>query len=391
MSRILLLLVTTVCCTNYLPAQEGRKQALLVGVKNYEHAQLDPLKYSENDVNELGAVLKKSGFSTVILSDSVGRQTPALHPSCSNIRKQLTQIVKGGKRSDTIVVALSGHGLQFEDSPEPFFCPIDARPHRKKAERENLLAISEVFKTLEESGIGAKLLLIDACRNDPNSARSIGNANIRPPKGTAVLFSCSREQRAFEHADLKHGVFFHFVIQGLKGSAKNTRNEVTWASLLDYVQDEVTTNVPKLIGDGARQEPNAVGDLSGKSPVLARVEPVINTAAGPKPQPIVPDVKPVPVMKNPLIGLWTGTGTLQGSKITDIVAFHDDGTFHDEIKAKSFHETEMGTYTFSGKTLKIFGKASGISYARTVNFDGPDKASVYFAELGITLYYTREK
>ena len=51
----------------------------------------------------------------------------------------------------------------------------------------------------------------------------------------------------------------------------------------------------------------------------------------------------------------------------------------------------MGTYTFCGKTLKIFSKSSGTSYTRTVNFDGPNKASVYSPDLGITMYYTKEK
>ena len=41
----------------------------------------------------------------------------------------------------------------------------------------------------------------------------------RPPGGVAALFSCSEGQVAYEDDDLKHGVFFHFVIQGLKGKA----------------------------------------------------------------------------------------------------------------------------------------------------------------------------
>jgi formylglycine-generating enzyme required for sulfatase activity len=37
--------------------------------------------------------------------------------------------------------------------------------------------------------------------------------------GVAALFSCSEGERAFEHPDLKHGVFFHFIIKGLQGEA----------------------------------------------------------------------------------------------------------------------------------------------------------------------------
>ena len=44
----------------------------------------------------------------------------------------------------------------------------------------------------------------------------------------AALFGCSKRQKAWEHDDLKHGVFFHAVLEGLAGKAKNEDGEVTW-------------------------------------------------------------------------------------------------------------------------------------------------------------------
>src|SRR5262249_48586773 len=41
------------------------------------------------------------------------------------------------------------------------------------------------------------------------------------PGGVAALFSCKPGQFARETDTLKHGVFFHFVLQGLRGEAKN--------------------------------------------------------------------------------------------------------------------------------------------------------------------------
>src|SRR5207253_144408 len=52
-------------------AQEakGKKYALLVGVKDYDHSSLSPLKYTENDVNEFAKVLKgkEAGFTEVVI------------------------------------------------------------------------------------------------------------------------------------------------------------------------------------------------------------------------------------------------------------------------------------------------------------------------------------
>ena len=40
---------------------EGRKYALLVGVRDYDHAKLPPLRYTENDVEDLGRLLQARG------------------------------------------------------------------------------------------------------------------------------------------------------------------------------------------------------------------------------------------------------------------------------------------------------------------------------------------
>jgi hypothetical protein len=42
-----------------------------------------------------------------------------------------------------------------------------------------------------------------------------------PPASVAALFSCSEKEVSWEDADLNggHGVFFHYIIEGLKGQA----------------------------------------------------------------------------------------------------------------------------------------------------------------------------
>ncbi len=85
----------------------------------------------------------------------------------------------------------------------------------------------------------------------------------------AALFSCSAGQRAFEHESIKHGVFFHYVIEGLKGSAANIDNEISFGDLSSFVMRRVSRNVKSIVGENAIQSPNLVNDLVGESPVLA--------------------------------------------------------------------------------------------------------------------------
>src|SRR3954452_17437885 len=100
----------------------------------------------------------------------------------------------------------------------------------KLSNRITLVSLDEVYRVMERSPAGGKFLLVDACRNDPQSDNSRARASVNlesvtrpqitpPPGGVAALFSCSPGERAFEHERLKHGVFDHVVIEGLKGEA----------------------------------------------------------------------------------------------------------------------------------------------------------------------------
>jgi hypothetical protein len=138
---------------------------------------------------------------------------------------------------------------------------------------DTLVSLSGLFKDLEDCGAGVKLLLVDACRNDPRLGRNVDLDHLpRLPRGTAALFSCMGGERAFETDKLGkgHGVFFYHVLQGLKGAARNKRGEVTWGRLAEYVTDKVSDEVPTLIGSGAKQTPELKVNITGKSPVLVQ-------------------------------------------------------------------------------------------------------------------------
>jgi formylglycine-generating enzyme required for sulfatase activity len=85
----------------------------------------------------------------------------------------------------------------------------------------------------------------------------------------AALFSCSAGERAWESDKLKHGVFFHYVLKGLGGEARDRDGEVTWDGLQTYVRKRVTQDVAGLLGGAVRQTPTLnAGELAGVSPVL---------------------------------------------------------------------------------------------------------------------------
>jgi hypothetical protein len=250
---------------------------VLAGVREYDSGKFTSLRYTENDAEELAKVLEnRAGFSVRVLTTTRGARRKEDRPTADNLRAAVKVLLARKKRGDTILVALAGHGMQARvkeggvERDESFFCPSDAQFN----DTETLLGLTKLFSDLDGCGAGVKLLLVDACRNEPG-ARGFRNFDTdavpRPARGTAALFSCSSGQRAFETDELGpkgHGVFFHFVLEGLKGEARNRDNEVTWASLADHVTRSVNRTVPKLIGGGAKQTPHLLTNLEGESPVL---------------------------------------------------------------------------------------------------------------------------
>jgi formylglycine-generating enzyme required for sulfatase activity len=245
----------------------GQRYALLVGINLYEHDLLRKLDYAENDVVELAQVLKEHGYEVVLLT--ARNKEENRQPTRANIEKELKRLARGCRRGDTLVIALAGHGLQFAGEEDCFFCPVYARPY--KAEKATLVSLNGVYEELKASFAGVKVLLVDACRDDPAAGRGRGvdgdNAP-RPPQGVAALFSCRAGEKAFEHRDLKHGVFFYYVLEGLRGEAANRDKKVTFDGLSGHVRGSVPGKVRELFGQDASQSPNLKADLVGVPPVL---------------------------------------------------------------------------------------------------------------------------
>lgn len=279
--RLSLWLVLPLCLAACAPvsAQQQRKLALLVGVREYRHAALEKLRYTENDVVELAPLLRAAGFQTTLLCDGEGAKHAGSRPTKANFDTALKALLKDIGRDDVVLVALAGHGLQPEGAAESYFCPSDANPTidkgtgdraSKAAYPETLVSIGGLLKQLDESGAGRRFLLVDACRDDSSGRGRSGIADLLGYSGqTSVLLSCSKGQRAFEPDELRHGVFFYSVIQGLKGEAKDRKGRITWDDLRKYVRDEVPGLLPKSYRDkGARQTPQAFGTEIGEPYVI---------------------------------------------------------------------------------------------------------------------------
>jgi tetratricopeptide (TPR) repeat protein len=258
-------------------AERGERYALVVGVRRYDPNELRSLPYSEADAVGLAAVLRQNGYkplNVVLMTQAAAVEDLRFLPTAERIRKELELLIQDTGPEDHVLVALAGHGVQFRGDSESYFCPAGA----KLSDKSTLLSLGEIYKSLEKCKAGFKLLLVDTCRNDPQSdnsrARSVVDLESvtrpqvqEPPGGVAALFSCSAGEKAFEHADLQHGVFFHYVIEGLGGAATAAETGVTLPELELYVKKQVRDFVRAKYG--VRQMPELVGRSRGLVPLVA--------------------------------------------------------------------------------------------------------------------------
>jgi formylglycine-generating enzyme required for sulfatase activity len=342
-----------------LAQEKGEKYALLVGVRRYDPNELRSLPYSEADATELAAVLKASGYqpdNVVLMTQAAGAEDPRFTPVAGQIRKELKLLLRDLGPDDRMLVALAGHGVQFVGDPESYFCPADAR----LADKSTLIPLGEVYKDLEACGAGMKVLLVDACRNDPQSdnSRALAVVNLqsvtRPmmpkaPGGVVAFFSCSEGEKAFEHADLKHGVFFHFVIEGLRGAAVGAEErEVLMPDLEKFVKRRVRDFVRAKYG--VRQMPELKGTTRDLVPLVSLDRARIKLPEAPRPSPVREDAQRQNItntigMKLALIAPGT---FLMGSTADDKEAYDNEKPQHEVRITRPFylgvHEVTQAQY-----------------------------------------------
>lgn len=251
----------------------GENYAFLVSVRDYDEKELRPLQFTRNDLQDFRRTLRDSGFRDdhiVHMHDDVQTlENRKYLPEAEKIRQQFGLLLGSVEEGDTLVVAFAGHGVQFRGDEQSYFCPADAR----LADRDTLISFQQLYAALKECRAGRKLLLVDACRNDPQSALSRSRATInlesvtRPqreavPEGIVALFSCSPGQQSYEHPPLQHGIFFHQVLKAWSGEADGDRDgRVTFDELAGFVKRETSTYARRHLD--VLQTPHLKSDAAG--------------------------------------------------------------------------------------------------------------------------------
>jgi formylglycine-generating enzyme len=305
-------LVSLLMAAVALPARgqetvRGKKYALLIAVDRYERGSLLPgLPFPHRDIEALEKVFLDAGYAkdnVIVMTRERGIEEFDLLPTAEHIRNQLKLLLDPLQPGDSVIVAMAGHGVLMlapplddpkgDPRPRSFFCPMDANLASKRLER--FVGFDELYRELAASKAAVKLLMVDACRNELLAQPEGRPGGIAmpppppPPPSVAALFSCSDKEVSWEDKDLDggHGVFFHYVIQGLKGKAdeesRNPDHRIELDELYSYVKDNVrafvrnkhrTTQFPRLMGDIG---PVAMFDVAARAVPRADLSRITNS------------------------------------------------------------------------------------------------------------------
>ncbi len=181
---IWLVAVLVVWCWALDPAFAGKRVALVVGNGAYQHVA--GLPNPTRDAADLANALRGIGFEVKELenADKVAFEAA------------LSDFSDAAAGADFAIVYYAGHGIEVDR--QNYLIPVDAKLATDRRLRFEALSLDDVLGALD--GVkGIRMVLLDACRNNPFSAsmtmtsasRSIGRglSRVEAASGTVISFA----------------------------------------------------------------------------------------------------------------------------------------------------------------------------------------------------------
>jgi hypothetical protein len=257
----------------------GRRFALLIGISRYASPEINPLRFTLNDVEAVRkALVEVGGYPpdhVRVLSD---RGPADLGPTKVNIEIGMNWLAAmASKPEDTVFVYFSGHGTS--DANGAYLVTEETR---LEALLSSALNISDFNKMVGGIRAGKKIIVLDACHSGGMDVAARGGdrmsgqlkarllAESERAVGDVRFLSCKEDELSFEDdaRGVQQGVFSFYLVKGMRGEADSDGDGlVTFPELDAYVTSKV---VEWAALKGRRQTPTSDGKRSGTI-VMSRV------------------------------------------------------------------------------------------------------------------------
>ncbi|GAB6123875.1 caspase family protein [Dysgonomonas termitidis] len=256
------------------PTSQKRK-AVVIGMSDYGAGK--SLNNTLNDANDITGVLTRLGFEVTLLKDN---DLPNLEANLSNWYNTI-------ESNDMAIFYFAGHGMEVKG--QNYLIPVGAKLNSETDVRYNALNVNQVLGNMEEKRVRFKLLILDACRDNPftrgwsRGSNEKGLAGMLAPKGTLIAFAASPGSTAQDGGtyNLRNGVFTHYLKQEI----------LKEGATIDNILNRVANGVSNLTNDQ---------QLPFKSGILTEdfyfIPPGNKPTPSPSPSPVpTPSPSPSPV------------------------------------------------------------------------------------------------
>lgn len=174
-----LLLVLLARTSTFAVAPLDIRVALVIGNANYQY--VPALQNSGNDAKDMGATLRKLGFSVEELTDGNRDQMVA---AIARVRAQLQ-----GKQALGMLY-YAGHGMQVDW--RNFMLPVEMKLTKAADVPQQAVDVSVVIDAFKSAGTRMNVVVLDACRDNPFGASMTtgkGLAAMDAPSGTLLAYA----------------------------------------------------------------------------------------------------------------------------------------------------------------------------------------------------------
>lgn len=218
--------------------------AIIIANENYKRVPNVP--HAIND----GAVFKKYLTSTFgVPEENIEYLEDASLNDIKYALSNVSQRCDAFKDQLSVIVYYAGHGVPDDKTNEAYLLPVDGFGTDPKSG----LNMEDFYESLSEMSAKSVIVLLDACfsgaKRDGGMLMATRGITIKPnmkvPDGKLIVLSATAEdQTAFPIEEQKHGLFTYTLLRKIQ----ETKGDITWGELADYVTENVKTRSIDLAG-----------------------------------------------------------------------------------------------------------------------------------------------
>jgi uncharacterized caspase-like protein len=242
-------------------AQAESRIALVIGNSAYQSNK--PLNNPVNDAQAVSQMLNQAGFEVVMAFDltrDIMKQT---------VEEFAARVLEKGNNT-VAMVYYAGHGIQADG--ENYLIPIDAKFQAEDDLAEQGMKLADVVAALEATQTKARIVVVDACRNNPFGGSAADDAGgfalVDAPEGALIAYSTSPGTVAFDGLG-KHSPYAAAFMRTAR--TPNLPVEQVFKKVRLLVND--TTDKKQLPWDSARLNTEFVFFANAEQPAAPVVVP----------------------------------------------------------------------------------------------------------------------